>query len=125
MKAYMDIEVDFPAGFYEEMERWIADKRFCEKESSLSDLTELTGVSADDLKLYLKFTVGMDFISWRNFLRIEEAKRILLDEFEVSARIIGESVGFGDKANFHRQFIRFVGCTPNQWRIADGSPSRL
>jgi AraC-like DNA-binding protein len=46
----------------------------------------------------------------------EEAKRLLLENREISTNIIGELAGFSDRSNFHRQFVRIAGCTPRQWR---------
>jgi AraC-like DNA-binding protein len=30
--------------------------------------------------------------------------------------VIGEMAGFSDRSNFHHQFVKFVGCSPRQWR---------
>ena len=49
-------------------------------------------------------------------LRIEEAKRLLLENPEMSINIIAELSGFSDRSNFHRQFTKIVGCSPKQWR---------
>lgn len=106
------------------MESWVAQKRFCESGVSIVDLSEALGVTCPRIKSYFKDVVCMDFKTWRNLLRIEEAKCLLLDEPDMSAQMIGEAVGFGDRSNFHNMFVREVGCTPKEWRESGGNPSR-
>jgi AraC-like DNA-binding protein len=65
----------------------------------------------------------VDFRTWRTGLRIEEAKRLLLENKEASINIIAEASGFSDKSNFHRQFVKIVGCSPKDWRDSDGNMS--
>ena len=76
------------------------------------------------LHLYFTTRKGVDFKSWRTELRIEEAKRLLLQNKDISTNLVGEMSGFSDRSNFHRQFVKLVGCTPKQWRESGGNPSR-
>jgi AraC-like DNA-binding protein len=71
--------------------------------------------------LYFATVKGVDFKTWRTGLRIEEAKRLLLENRDVSTNIIGEVAGFSDRSNFHRQFVKIVGCSPKQWRESGGN----
>ena len=70
--------------------------------------------------MYFTTRKGMDFKTWRTELRVEEAKRLLLENKELSINVIGEISGFSDRSNFHRQFVRLVGCTPREWRDSGG-----
>ena len=65
--------------------------------------------------------MGVDFKTWRTQLRIEEAKRILLEDKDISINAAGEMAGFSDRSNFHRQFVKIVGCSPKQWREFNGN----
>jgi AraC-like DNA-binding protein len=38
----------------------------------------------------------------------------------VSINVVGEMAGFSDRANFYRQFVKFVGCSPREWRETNG-----
>ena len=49
-------------------------------------------------------------------MRIEDAKRLLMEQPEIPVRHIGYIIGFSDKSNFRRQFKEVVGCTPSEWR---------
>jgi len=57
-----------------------------------------------------KGTTVMDYLAYR---RIEEAKR-LLQQSHLSAKSVGEAVGYADPAYFHRIFKKMTGVTPAQ-----------
>ena len=75
------------------------------------------------LHLYFATKKGVDFRTWRTNLRIDEAKSLLLENKDASINIIAEASGFSDKSNFHRQFVKIVGCSPKEWRDSDGKLS--
>lgn len=98
------------------LEKWVSEKRFCECDRSREEVAEELGTSRERLHLYFTVIKGVDFKTWRTNLRIEEAKRLMISHSELSTNIIGELAGFSDRSNFHRQFVKIVGCTPKQWR---------
>ena len=67
----------------------------------------------------------MDFKTWRTELRNNDEKKMLLENKELSINIVGEMCGFSDRSNFHRQFVKIVGCSPKQWRECDGNMDKL
>ena len=75
--------------------------------------------------MYFTMYKGMDFKTWRTELRVEESKKLLLENKEMSTNVIGEIAGFSDRSNFHRQFVKIVGCTPKQWRESGGNPEKV
>lgn len=100
--------------------RWVEDKRYREYDKSREEIVKELNTSREVFHLYFATVKGVDFKTWRTELRIEEAKRLLLENKEVSTNIIGEVAGFSDRSNFHRQFVRIVGCSPKQWRESGG-----
>ena len=105
------------------VQRWVDMKMFCVHGVSREDAAAEMGISEEDLVMYLKETIGMDFKTWRNHLRIEESKRLLLECRDLSVSTIGNAVGFADRSNFHNFFIKIVGCSPTVWRESGGNPS--
>ena len=105
------------------IERWIAAKKYCEFDKTREEIASDLRTTKEFLQLYFATKVGMDFRTWRTKLRIDEAKHLLLQNKEASIQIIAEAAGFSDKSNFHRQFVKFVGCSPKEWRDSDGKPS--
>ena len=102
------------------LERWVSDKSYREYDKSRDDIVRELGTTKEMLHLYFATVKGKDFKTWRTELRIEEAKKLLLEKRDVSVNIIGEVSGFSDRSNFHRQFGKIVGCSPKQWRETNG-----
>lgn len=105
------------------LERWVEAKKYCELDQTREEIAKELRTTKEFLQLYFTTKVGMDFRTWRTQLRVEEAKRLLLVNKEASIQIIAEASGFSDKSNFHRQFVKMVGCSPKEWRDSDGKPS--
>ena len=102
------------------LEKWVADKRYREYDKTRDDIARELRTSKDLLQLYFSTRMGVDFRTWRTNLRIEEAKTLLLENKDASINIIAEASGFSDKSNFHRQFVKIVGCSPKEWRDSEG-----
>ena len=98
------------------LEKWVEEKHFCEYDKSRDEVAKELGTTREKLHMYFTTRKGVDFKTWRAQLRVEEAKRLLVENRDVSVNIIGELAGFSDRSNFHRQFVRIAGCTPRQWR---------
>lgn len=102
------------------LKNWVSQKRYCEYDKSREDIAKELNTSKEYLHHYFVTRMGVDFKTWRTELRVEEAKRLLLENREYSINIIGELSGFSDRSNFHRQFVKIVGCSPKQWRDSGG-----
>jgi len=104
------------------LDQWVLEKKYTEYDKSREEIARELHTSKEVLHHYFQTRRGMDFKSWRTMLRIEEAKRLLLENKEASTHMIAEVSGFSDRSNFHRQFVKIVGCSPKQWRDSNGSP---
>ena len=91
------------------LDKWIREKRWAE-DLTMQDI-------ADELSLFFRIQTGKNFLKWRKERRIEEAKKLLLEDRDIPTLIIGEAVGICDKSNFRRQFKEITGCTPAEWRL--------
>ena len=103
------------------LEAWVKNKKYVQLDMSREDVVAELNTTREMLHLYFSSHKGVDFKTWRTELRIEEAKRLLLKNKEVSINVVGEMAGFSDRSNFHRQFVKLVGCSPKQWRDSNGS----
>ncbi len=79
------------------------------------DIVEELGTTRSHLNEYMSRHYNMNFRTWRNHLRIEEAKRLLIETDTPLADIVA-IVGYSDRSNFHRYFTDIVGMTPIQYR---------
>ena len=98
------------------LEKWIRQKKYIEYDKSREEVARELGTTKEMLHMYFSTRKGIDFKTWRTSLRIEEAKKLLLKKRDLSTNVIGEMAGFSDRSNFHHQFVKFVGCSPRQWR---------
>lgn len=106
------------------IDKWVEAKKYREYDKSREEIANELKTSNEILQLYFSQRKGQDFRSWRTELRINDAKKILLDNREISINIAGEMCGFSDRSNFHRQFVKLVGCSPKKWRETDGHPEK-
>lgn len=102
------------------LDKWVKDKRFREYDKSREEIAEELNTTKELLHIYFSTRIGVDFRTWRTQLRIEDAKVQLLEKKNVAINIVGEMAGFSDRGNFYRQFVKFVGCSPKEWRESDG-----
>ena len=102
------------------IEAWIRQKKYLEYDKSRDQVAAEMNTTREMLHLYFTTRKGVDFKTWRTDLRIEEAKRLLLQNKDISTNLVGEMSGFSDRSNFHRQFVKLVGCSPKQWRDSHG-----
>ena len=104
------------------LHKWVEDKRYREYDTSRDDVAAQLNTSREFLNAYITKVLKSDFNTWRTSLRIEDAKKILLDNRELPISLVGEMVGIGDRSNFHRQFTKVAGCSPKQWRESNCTP---
>lgn len=107
------------------LEQWVSQKRFREYDKSREEIARELNTTKEVLQHYFTTRKKVDFKTWRTELRIEEAKRLLLQDMNASTNIIAEASGFSDRSNFHRQFVKIVGCSPKQWRESEGHPQGI
>lgn len=116
-----DVSSEFSA-IETSLKKWVSEKKYRKYDKSREETAHEIGTTREMLQLYFSEKVGEDFRTWRTRLRINDAKQMLLEKKETSINLIGEIAGFSDRSNFHRQFTKFVGCTPKKWRDTAGNP---
>lgn len=103
------------------IEEWVSNGRYREYDKTRDEVAKEMNTTKEVLHFYFTSVKNCDFRTWRTQLRIEEAKKMLLEERSLSTHIIADKCGFSDRSNFHRQFTKIVGCSPREWREADGN----
>ena len=92
------------------------EKVFQNEELSLSLLAEQLGLSGHQLSELVNTEYGIGFSRLVRRYRVEEARRLLLDEPRSSVLSIGLQVGFRSQSNFYTAFKEFTGVSPGQYR---------
>ena len=95
---------------------WLENKGWRVTVRTVGEAAERLDTDTGILHAYFRERVGMDFRTWRTRLRLEDAKRMLLDNPAMEAAEIARRTGFSNRSNFARQFQAYLGCTPAQWR---------
>lgn len=87
---------------------------------TIEQLAEITHMSKSYFMRRFKETAGVGAIEYLSQLRIKKACEILLktDKTVVEAAF---ECGFRNLSNFNRQFRKFVGCTPKEYRKTCGT----
>jgi AraC-like DNA-binding protein len=68
------------------------------------------------LSTFINNEEGMNFNSWINLLRVEEAKSLLIDYPHYNLTQISELIGYSEPSNFSRQFKLITSESPSVWR---------
>ena len=95
---------------------WLEDKGWRVPVRTLGEAAERLGTDTGTLHAYFKERMGLDFRTWRTRLRLEDAKRMLVEHPEMEAAEIARRTGFSNRSNFARQFLAYTGCKPAAWR---------
>jgi len=81
---------------------------------SLNDAAEYSGVSSTYLSRVFKEDTGKGFVEYLNSFRIEKAK-ILIQSGDIVIKEIYSDLGFNNYNYFFKVFKEYVGMTPNEY----------
>lgn len=98
------------------LEQWIGTKAYMEPNITIVNLAGALNTNRTYLSAYINSTMQMNFNAWINFLRTEEAKKILQSEDQLSIADIASRLGYTDHSSFSRQFKKNTGFSPVEWR---------
>lgn len=92
------------------------EKPYIDNELRLVHLADQLGFSTHLLSKVINKKSGKNFNQFVNDYRLQEAKRLLLENPEYSVKTIYFDVGFNNKATFYNAFKKEFHCTPLQFR---------
>jgi len=93
-----------------------AQQYYREAGINIEDLAYRLKIGRTTLSNLINREEGMNFNTWINQLRIEDAKQLLLENPDYTIATISEMVGYTEQANFSRQFKQITGESPLMWR---------
>ena len=100
----------------EDVKKWIRRKGFCKSNLSIKGVARECGFSDTRFAQYLRQEENATFNEWISKLRMEEAKRILLNQSSLPTEQVGKRLGFSTKSGFMTWFKQQTGMTPEAWR---------
>lgn len=95
---------------------WVAAGEYRRRDVPYKEILETLNTDAATMRVFMKSENGMDFRSWRNKLRLQEACQMLAGHPEMNAEQISEYIGYSDSSNFHTDFRKFTGMSASEWR---------
>lgn len=96
---------------------WTNQKKYCKQNLTIVILAKEIGTNQKYLSRYFNETCNLSFRDWLNDLRMQEAKKILLDNSNITVESIASECGFTSRTHFHTLFVKMFGMTPSQYRI--------
>lgn len=101
----------------ENLQKYMKGERpFLDEDLKLADVAEALQITSHQLSEILNERLGRNFARFVNEYRIEEARRLLLEESDRTVLSIALAVGFNSKSAFNGAFLDFCGVTPSQFR---------
>ncbi len=97
------------------LDKWVKEKQYVRNDQTVEEIATELGTTHTMLKWYFTNRMHTTFRTWRQNLRLTEAKRLLGDE-TIPTSAIPMLVGVADKSNFHKLFRKQVGMTPYEYR---------
>ncbi len=84
---------------------------------SLPTLAKKLQVSVPQLSQILNDNFNQSFAHYVNAWRIEEAKRLLVENQRMTIEQVAELSGYNSQSTFYASFKQFVDCTPAKYRL--------
>lgn len=128
-----DIHCSYPCEFGEcEMEtdpcEWreckrkiLREKYYLQEKVNIKEMAWFLRIGRTKLSTFINKEEKMNFNSWINTLRIEQAKLLFLENNKYSILQVSEMVGYNEQSIFCKQFKQITGQTASDWRKENAS----
>ncbi len=94
----------------------VKEKLYCDEDLSLKRLADLLSIQQQELSVYLNHYLQMNFNSYLNKYRVDEAILLMKEDKERSLLSIAFAVGFNSKSVFYDAFTKQIGLSPARYR---------
>ncbi|GAA4277202.1 hypothetical protein GCM10022259_19260 [Aquimarina mytili] len=103
--------------FYDKLLSYITqNKPYLDNNLRLVQLADKIGFSTHTLSKLINEKARKNFNQFINEYRLEEARKLLLEDSESSIKTIYFDVGFNNKATFNTAFKNKYNCTPSEYK---------
>jgi AraC-like DNA-binding protein len=100
-------------------------KAYTNPELSLAMLSVATGISTNNISRSINGYLHRNFLDLVNGMRIEEAKRLLLElNTDHTVESIYPDCGFRSRSAFYASFKKYERVSPDRWRRDNASYSK-
>ena len=103
--------------FYDRLLTYIKEnKPYLDNNLRLVHLADKTGFSTHILSKLINEKAHKNFNQFINEYRLEEARKLLIEDDSISIKTIYFDVGFNNKATFNNAFKNKYKCTPSEYK---------
>ena len=97
----------------------VMQKKYRDKDYSAKKLAEDLGTNTRYISAVVNVRFHMNYTSFVNKYRIDEAMSILVDKRYQDLRMeeVSDMVGFANRQSFYASFYRVMGMTPRDYRL--------
>ena len=97
----------------------VMQKKYRDKDYSAKKLAEDLGTNTRYISAVVNVRFHMNYTSFVNKYRIDEAMTILVDKRYQDLRMeeVSDMVGFANRQSFYASFFRVMGMTPRDYRL--------
>ena len=106
----------YHAEIAEKIKEWVGKDGYVRPGLTIKELSDILHTNRTYLSEYIRTTYNMSFRDWITGLRMEYAKRMLVQYQALTVADIAEKSGFQSPSHFIRLFKENAGCTPVKWR---------
>ena len=97
----------------------LIQKKYKDKDYSAKKLAEELGTNTRYISAVVNVRFHMNYTSFVNKYRIEEAMTLLVDRRfkDLNMEDISDMVGFSNRQSFYASFFKLNGCTPRDYKL--------
>jgi len=100
------------------VEQWVEERHYTNPELTVEQTLKQINISAYELNYYLDSELHINgFRRWIPYLRVEEAKRLLLEKPNYSLDAIAAECGYSSRSTLSRTFKTQEGIAPTEWVV--------
>ncbi len=115
-KDIQNTEPETAPTFEPQILKWVSERHFTDPELTIDKALKQMGLSSASLHYYLeKRTKAGSFRKWLTYLRIEEAKRLLILNPNHTIQAAAETCGYANNQSFAKAFKAQEGVSPSEW----------
>ncbi|MDZ4726051.1 MAG: helix-turn-helix domain-containing protein [Leptospira sp.] len=92
------------------------EKIHLDPSSSEETVAQLMGITYHQLSEIINSEYKMNFPTLMNKHRIEDSKKLLIEQSDLNVAEIGKMAGFGSRSAFYLEFKKQTGINPNQFK---------
>ena len=120
MPAVADDAPAYYADIASRISDWVAAEGFTQPHLTIKELADALHTNRTYLSAYINAEMKATYRGWITSMRIDYAKRQMLQHPEEKLAVVAEQSGFLSQSHFIKAFKEREGCSPARWRKRQG-----